>query len=64
MAVVQELCTEESTFIYFTSDNGPYLEKISDTGDYHGGRHGIYKGGKMSQTHKMVGYYKDFFCTS
>jgi len=46
MAVVQELGLKENTFVYFTSDNGPHLEEISDTGEYHGGWHGIYKGGK------------------
>ena len=49
MAAVEELGLKENTFVYFTSDNGPHLEEITDTGEYHGGWHGIYKGGKMSQ---------------
>ena len=46
MAAVEELGLKENTFVYFTSDNGPHLEKVSDTGEYHGGWSGIYKGGK------------------
>ena len=47
MAAVEELGLKENTFVYFTSDNGPHLEEISDTGKYHGGWSGIYTGGKI-----------------
>ena len=60
MSAVQELGLKENTFVYFTSDNGPHLEEISDTGEYHGGWHGIYKGGKVSQTQKIAAYYNAF----
>ena len=49
MAAIEELGLKENSFVYFTSDNGPHLEEISDTGEYHGGWSGIYKGGKMKQ---------------
>ena len=50
MAAVEELALKENTFVYFTSDNGPHLEEISDTGEYHGGWSGIYKGGKIERS--------------
>ena len=44
---VEELGLKDDTFVYFTSDNGPHLEEIdTQTGEYHGGWKGIYKGGK------------------
>ncbi|KAL9983005.1 hypothetical protein ACROYT_G005126 [Oculina patagonica] len=46
MAAVEELGLKENTFVYFTSDNGPHLEEIEPSGEYHGGWKGIYKGGK------------------
>ena len=46
MASLEELGLRENTFVYFTSDNGPHLEEISPSGDYHSGWKGIYKGGK------------------
>ncbi|KAL9983014.1 hypothetical protein ACROYT_G005135 [Oculina patagonica] len=46
MDAIEKLSLKENTFVYFTSDNGPHIEEISDTGEYHGGWHGIYKGGK------------------
>ena len=49
MSAVEELGLKKNTFVYFTSDNGPHIEEIADTGEYHGGWHGIYKGGKISQ---------------
>ena len=57
MAAVKELGLKENTFVYFTSDNGPHLEEISDTGEYHGGWHGIYKGGKVSYQNKKMTLY-------
>jgi len=45
MAAVEELGLKENTFVYFSSDNGPHLEEIN-SGEYHGGWKGIYKGGK------------------
>ena len=45
MAAIEELGLKENTFVYFTSDNGPHLEEIN-SGEYHGGWKGIYKGGK------------------
>ena len=53
MAAVEELGLKENTFVYFTSDNGPYIEEISDTGEYHGGWNGIYKGGKITQNNGL-----------
>ena len=46
MAAVEKLGLKDNTFVYFTSDNGPHLEEIN-SGEYHGGWKGIYKGGKM-----------------
>ena len=46
MAAVDKLGLKENTFVYFTSDNGPHLEEIN-SGEYHGGWKGIYKGGKI-----------------
>ena len=46
MAAVEELGLKENTFVYFTSDNGPHLEK-----GLHGGWNGIYKGGKIIHRH-------------
>ena len=46
MATVEKLGLRENTFVYFTSDNGPHLEEVSNTGEYHGGWNGIFKGGK------------------
>ena len=37
---------KEQTFVYFTSDQGPFLEEITESGEYHGGWRGRYKGGK------------------
>ena len=42
MAAVEELGLKENTFVYFTSDNGPHLEKGA-----HSGWNGIYKGGNV-----------------
>lgn len=49
MAAVQELGLKENTFVYFTSDNGPHLEDVSTSGEYHGGWSGIHKGGKRNR---------------
>ena len=46
LAAVEELSLKENTFVYFTSDNGPHLEEVSTSGEYHGGWSGIHKGGK------------------
>ena len=46
MAAVEKLGLKENTFVYFTSDHGPHLEEIN-SGEYHGGWKGIYKGGKI-----------------
>lgn len=35
----------EDTLVYFTSDNGPYLEIVSPSGEHYGGSNGGYKGG-------------------
>ena len=35
----------DNTFVYFTSDHGPFLEEIVDTGEYCGGSRGRYRGG-------------------
>ena len=51
MAAVQKLGLKENTFVYFTSDNGPHLEEIN-SGEYHGGSKGIYKGGKIMKQQK------------
>ena len=48
LAAVQELGLKGNTFVYFTSDNGPHLEKITSSGEYHGGWNGIYKGGNVT----------------
>lgn len=45
MSAVDKLGLKENTFVYFTSDNGPHLEEIN-SGEYHGGWKGIYRGGK------------------
>ena len=47
MAAVEKLSLKENTFVYFTSDNGPHLEEIARSGEYHAGWKGIYKGGKI-----------------
>ena len=36
----------DSTFVYFTSDHGPYLEEKLPSGEYCGGWKGMYRGGK------------------
>ena len=46
MVAVEKLGLKENTFVYFTSDNGPHLEEIN-SGEYHGGWKGVYKGGKI-----------------
>ena len=48
MAVVEELGLKGNTFVYLTSDNGPHLEKVTPSGEYHGGWNGIYKGGNIA----------------
>lgn len=35
-----------NTFVYFTSDHGPYLEEVVDSGEYCGGSNGQYRGGQ------------------
>lgn len=35
----------DNTFVYFTSDHGPFLEEIVDSGEYCGGWKGFYRGG-------------------
>ena len=49
MAAVQELGLKENTFVYFTSDNGPHLEEVSTSGEFHGGWSGIHKEGKRNR---------------
>ena len=49
LAAVEELSLKENTFVYFTSDNGPHLEDVSTSGEYHGGWSGIHKGGKRNR---------------
>ena len=34
-----------NTFVYFTSDHGPFLEEELDSGEYCGGWKGLYRGG-------------------
>lgn len=51
MAAIDNLGLKENTFVYFTSDNGPHLEEIN-SGEYHGGSKGIYKGGKIMKQQK------------
>ncbi len=35
----------DNTFVYFTSDHGPFLEEVVDSGEYCGGWKGLYRGG-------------------
>jgi hypothetical protein len=35
----------DNTFVYFTSDHGPFLEEVVDSGEYCGGSTGLYRGG-------------------
>lgn len=35
----------DNTFIYFTSDHGPFLEEVVNSGEYCGGSTGLYRGG-------------------
>ena len=58
MAAVEELGLRKNTFVYFTSDNGPYIEEVSDTGEYHGGWSGIYKGGRRNTGTLVINFLK------
>ena len=60
ISAVEELGLKENTFVYFTSDNGPHLEEIEPSGEYHGGWKGIYKGG-MIKIHYCTLHVSFFF---
>ena len=45
VSALEEKNLLDNTFIYFTSDQGPHLEEVMSSGEYHGGWKGQYRGG-------------------
>ena len=47
ISALERLGLKDDTFVYFTSDNGPHLEEVIATGEYHGGWKGLFRGGRL-----------------
>ncbi|XP_071963008.1 steryl-sulfatase-like isoform X1 [Antedon mediterranea] len=48
LATIDRLGLRDDTFVYFTSDNGGFMEERGDDGERQGGYNGPFKGGKAN----------------